>query len=283
MSGSRCHRELANQSPTRPKPVMTSSATKSTPVSRQIVRTSARYPSGGANTPPAPITGSQKNAATRSGPAATIASWRAPGESRVTGGGPPKGQGQLEGEREPEDVEDDQRENAEDPERQGAQRGAREDVRPAAPDVAEAGARVGRAGALSIWPREYILAARAAGKSKTQITVEHIVPNIANQLLVQGTIQFALGILAEAGLSYLGLGAQPPMPSWGRMLFDAQTRMVVAPWMALLPGVAIVITVLGLNLLGDGIACLVDPECRRRYRALWKSRTCRCRSVKRRS
>lgn len=124
-------------------------------------------------------------------------------------------------------------------------------------------ARVGRAGALSIWPREYILAARAAGKSKAQITVEHILPNIANQLLVQGTIQFALGILAEAGLSYLGLGAQPPMPSWGRMLFDAQTRMVVAPWMALFPGMAIVITVLGLNLLGDGIADILDPKSRR--------------------
>lgn len=124
-------------------------------------------------------------------------------------------------------------------------------------------ARVGRAGALSIWPREYILAARAAGKSKTQITVEHIVPNIANQLLVQGTIQFALGILAEAGLSYLGLGAQPPMPSWGRMLFDAQTRMVAAPWMAIFPGMAIVVTVLGLNLLGDGIADILDPKSRR--------------------
>ncbi len=125
-------------------------------------------------------------------------------------------------------------------------------------------ARVARAGALSVWPREFILAARAAGKSQTLITVEHILPNIANQLLVQGTIQFALGILAEAGLSYLGLGAQPPMPSWGRMLFDAQTRMTVAPWMALFPGMAIVITVLGLNLLGDGIADLLDPKSRRR-------------------
>ena len=83
MSGSRFHRELANQSPTRPNPVMTSSATKSTPASRQIARTSARYPSGGANTPPAPITGSQKKAATRSGPAATIASWSAAGESQA--------------------------------------------------------------------------------------------------------------------------------------------------------------------------------------------------------
>ena len=97
-------------------------------------------------------------------------------------------------------------------------------------------ARVARAGALSLWPREFILAARAAGKGKALITIEHILPNIANLLLVQGTIQFALGILAEAGLSYVGLGAQPPMPSWGRMLFDAQTRMIVAPLPGAVPG-----------------------------------------------
>lgn len=125
-------------------------------------------------------------------------------------------------------------------------------------------ARVARAGALAIWPREFILAARAAGKGSTLITIEHILPNIATLLLVQGTTQFALGILAEAGLSYVGLGAQPPMPSWGRMLFDAQTRMVVAPWMATFPGMAIVITVLGLNLLGDGVADILDPKSRRR-------------------
>ncbi|MAS12660.1 MAG: peptide ABC transporter permease [Nitratireductor sp.] len=124
-------------------------------------------------------------------------------------------------------------------------------------------ARVARAGALSIWPREYILAARAAGKSKTLITIEHILPNITALLLVQGTIQFALGILAEAGLSYLGLGAQPPMPSWGRMLFEAQTRMMIAPHLAIFPGLAIVITVLGLNLLGDGLRDLLDPRLRR--------------------
>lgn len=124
-------------------------------------------------------------------------------------------------------------------------------------------ARVARAGALAIWPREFILAARAAGKGKAQITVEHILPNIANLLQVQGTIQFALGVLAEAGLSYVGLGVQPPMPSWGRMLFDAQTRMMVAPYLALFPGFAIVITVLGLNLLGDGISDVIDPKLRR--------------------
>ena len=125
-------------------------------------------------------------------------------------------------------------------------------------------ARVARAGALALWPREFILAARASGKGATLITVEHIFPNIANLLLVQGTIQFALGVLAEAGLSYLGLGAQPPMPSWGRMLFDAQTRMVVAPYMAIFPGLAIVVTVLGLNLLGDGLSDVLDPKLRRR-------------------
>ncbi len=124
-------------------------------------------------------------------------------------------------------------------------------------------ARVARAGAMALWPREYVLAARASGKSATLITIEHIMPNIASILLVQGTIQFALGILAEAGLSYLGLGAQPPMTSWGRMLFDAQTRMMVAPHLAIFPGLAIVVTVLGLNLLGDGLRDVLDPRLRR--------------------
>ncbi len=124
-------------------------------------------------------------------------------------------------------------------------------------------ARVARAGALALWPREFVLAARACGKGPLLITVEHIVPNIASMLLVQGTIQFALGILAEAGLSYVGLGAQPPAPSWGRMLFDAQTRMIAAPYLALFPGMAIVLTVLGLNLLGDGLSDTLDPKLRR--------------------
>jgi peptide/nickel transport system permease protein len=124
-------------------------------------------------------------------------------------------------------------------------------------------ARVARGSALSLWPREFILAARAAGKGRTRITIEHILPNIASLLVVQGTIQFSLGVLAEAGLSYVGLGSQPPMPSWGRMLFDAQVRMVVAPHMAIFPGLAIVITVLGLNLLGDGLRDVLDPKLRR--------------------
>ena len=92
---------------------------------------------------------------------------------------------------------------------------------------------------------------------------DHILPNIASVLIVQGTIQFALGILAEAGLSYLGLGTQPPMPSWGKMLSEAQTMMFFAPQLAILPGLAIVLTVLGLNLLGDGLRDILDPRLRR--------------------
>ena len=123
-------------------------------------------------------------------------------------------------------------------------------------------ARVTRGSALSLWTREFILAARVAGKSTARITIEHILPNIANLLIVQGTIQFSLGILAEAALSYVGLGTQPPQPSWGRMLNEAQTMMSFAPHMAIFPGLAIVTTILGLNLLGDGMRDLLDPRLR---------------------
>lgn len=123
-------------------------------------------------------------------------------------------------------------------------------------------ARITRGAALSLWEREFIMAARVAGKSQTRISFEHILPNVLNLLIVQGTIQFSLGILAEAGLSYVGLGAQPPVPSWGRMLADAQTMVSLAPHMALIPGLAIVLTVLGLNLLGDGLRDLLDPRLR---------------------
>lgn len=123
-------------------------------------------------------------------------------------------------------------------------------------------ARITRGAALSLWEREFIMAARVAGKSATRISVEHILPNVANLLIVQGTIQFSLGILAEAGLSYVGLGAQPPTPSWGRMLADAQTMVSLAPHLALMPGVAIILTVLGLNLMGDGLRDYLDPRLR---------------------
>ena len=125
-------------------------------------------------------------------------------------------------------------------------------------------ARLVRGAALSQWTRDYVLAARVAGKSAARISWEHILPNVANLLIVQGTIQFSLGILAEAGLSYVGLGAQPPVPSWGRMLADSQTMISFAPHMALFPGLAILLTVLGLNLLGDGLRDRLDPRLRRR-------------------
>ena len=124
-------------------------------------------------------------------------------------------------------------------------------------------ARLTRSGALSLWTRDFILAARVAGKGAARISVEHILPNVTNLLIVQGTIQFSLGILAEAGLSYVGLGAQPPTPSWGRMLADSQTMVSFAPHMALFPGLAILLTVLGLNLMGDGLRDALDPRVRR--------------------
>ena len=121
-------------------------------------------------------------------------------------------------------------------------------------------ARITRGAALSLWQREFILAARVAGKSAARISVEHILPNVTNLLIVQGTIQFSLGILAEAGLSYVGLGAQPPTPSWGRMLADAQTLVSIAPHMALVPGFAIILTVLGLEPDGRRVARLSGPQ-----------------------
>ena len=123
-------------------------------------------------------------------------------------------------------------------------------------------ARVTRGASMGLWKREYVQAARCAGRSDTAITALHILPNINHVLLVQVTIQFSLAIVAEAGLSYVGLGAQPPMPSWGRMLFEAQTMMAIAPHMAISPGLAIILTVLGLNLMGDGLRDALDPRLR---------------------
>jgi peptide/nickel transport system permease protein len=124
-------------------------------------------------------------------------------------------------------------------------------------------ARITRGAARSIWAREFVMAARTAGRGDVAITVLHVLPNIAAVLLVQATIQFALAIVADAGLSYVGLGTQPPNPSWGRMLNDAQTYIWRAPLLAVFPGVAITLSVLGLNLLGDGLQDWLDPRLRR--------------------
>lgn len=121
-------------------------------------------------------------------------------------------------------------------------------------------ARITRGAAQAVWSRDYVLAARAAGKGRVRITRDHVLPNIADQLTVQATIAFATAILAEAALSYLGLGTQPPTPSWGRMLAEAQSQLFQAPLLALWPGLAIMTSVLGLNLLGDGLRDLLDPR-----------------------
>jgi peptide/nickel transport system permease protein len=121
-------------------------------------------------------------------------------------------------------------------------------------------ARLTRMAAQSIWARDYVLAARACGKGPWRITWDHVLPNIASVLIVQATVSFATAILAEAALSYLGLGTQPPQPSWGRMLNEAQTLMFQAPLLAVYPGLAIMLSVLGLNLLGDGLRDVLDPK-----------------------
>jgi len=121
-------------------------------------------------------------------------------------------------------------------------------------------ARIVRGSSLSILERDFITAARAIGCGDFQIVVRHVIPNVSSPLIVQGTVQFAVAILAEAGLSYLGLGTQPPQPSWGQMLHEAQTFMSTSPWMAIFPGVAIGLAVLGFNLLGDGLRDTLDPK-----------------------
>jgi peptide/nickel transport system permease protein len=125
-------------------------------------------------------------------------------------------------------------------------------------------ARVTRGAANAVWSRDYVLASRACGKTAWHITFAHVLPNIAAVLIVQATIQFAVAILAEAALSYLGLGTQPPQPSWGRMLNEAQQMLFQAPQLAVYPGLAIAAAVLGLNLMGDGLRDLLDPRLVRR-------------------
>ena len=121
-------------------------------------------------------------------------------------------------------------------------------------------ARLARASALSVKELDYIAAARVAGQGEAAIVRRHVLPNILSPLVVQATVQFAVAILAEAGLSYLGLGTQPPHPSWGRMLNEAQTFMELAPWMALFPGLAIAWAVLGFQFAGRRVAGYPGPQ-----------------------
>ncbi len=121
-------------------------------------------------------------------------------------------------------------------------------------------AQLTRGAAKSLWLRDFSLAAQIIGKSRSRISIEHILPNLASLLIVQATIQFSVAIGAEAALSFIGLGAPPPTPSWGRMLADAQTMFGWAPGMSLFPGLAITLSVLGFSLFGDGLRDYLDPK-----------------------
>ncbi|MFI2361729.1 dipeptide ABC transporter ATP-binding protein [Promicromonospora sp. NPDC019610] len=121
-------------------------------------------------------------------------------------------------------------------------------------------ARVARGGTLQVMRSDYVLAARAANRGSLAIATRHVLPNIAGTVLVQCSVNFAIAVLAEAGLSFLGLGTPPPTPSWGRMLQESQQFLGVADHLAIVPGVAIAVAVLGFNLLGDGLRDVLDPR-----------------------
>ena len=123
-------------------------------------------------------------------------------------------------------------------------------------------ARVTRGAARQVYGREFVRAAVALGRTRADVAVRHVLPNAAGAIIVQTSVQFAVAILAEAALSYLGLGTRPPQPSWGGMLLEAQRFMHLDPNQAIVPGLAIALAVLGLNLLGDGLRDRLDPRLR---------------------
>ncbi len=123
-------------------------------------------------------------------------------------------------------------------------------------------ARIARAATLQVMVTDYVLAARAAGRGRVAIAMRHVLPNISSVLLVQASVSFAIAILAEAALSFLGFGTRPPTPSWGRMLQESQELLFSTPRLALWPGLAIALAVLGFNLLGDGLRDHLDPRLR---------------------
>lgn len=123
-------------------------------------------------------------------------------------------------------------------------------------------ARITRAATLGVMEQGFIEASQALGSSPMRLMLRHVLPNITGPLIVQTTLSLAFAILAEAALSFLGLGTQPPTPSWGLMLNEGRSFFNTAPWLAIFPGVAITLAVLGFNLLGDGLRDALDPRLR---------------------
>ncbi|MGN6131303.1 MAG: ABC transporter permease [Nocardioidaceae bacterium] len=121
-------------------------------------------------------------------------------------------------------------------------------------------ARLVRSGTLQVMQTEYVMAARAAGRHPFAIGIRHVLPNVSSLVTVQASVSFAIAVLAEAALSFLGFGTPPPTPSWGRMLQESQEMLWSAPRLAIFPGVAIALAVLGFNLLGDGLRDHFDPK-----------------------
>ena len=120
--------------------------------------------------------------------------------------------------------------------------------------------RVMRAPVLAEREKEYVEAVRALGATRLAVALKHVLPNVLSPFVVQGTVAFSQAILIEASLSYLGLSAQPPTPSWGNMLNEGRTYLETAPWISVFPGVAIMIAVLAFNLIGDGLRDILDPN-----------------------
>ncbi len=123
-------------------------------------------------------------------------------------------------------------------------------------------ARISRAATLSIKHLEFMEAARAIGASTARVVARYLVPNVLAPIVVQVSVSLSLAILSESALSFLGLGTQPPTPSWGNMLSEGRQFMEIAPWNAIFPGMAIMVVVLGFNLLGDGLHDVLDPRLR---------------------
>ena len=121
-------------------------------------------------------------------------------------------------------------------------------------------ARVMRGPVLAEREKDYVQAVRALGATRWAVALKHVLPNVSSPFVVQGTIAFSQAILIEASLSYLGLSAQPPMPSWGNMLNEGRTYLETAPWISVFPGVAIMASVLAFNLIGDGLRDILDPN-----------------------